>query len=145
MPQPICGIDVSKATLDCFCQGRAFAVSNDPDGHRELLDQLPDAATVVFEPTGRYHFALLGALAKRADIDARQVNPLQLHRYRQARGRGDKTDQLDAALLAEFAATAPAAPTGSDAATPASVHLTATHRPDRNRHPRAAKPARGAR
>src|SRR3954452_1437769 len=60
-------------------------------------------ALVAFEPTGGYERALRQALRRRGPRFAR-VHPNEVAAFRQRRGRKAKTDPIDAALLAEFAA-----------------------------------------
>ena len=49
-------IDVSKSTLQVQDDRRAFAVCNDPQGHRKLFDHLRTCVNplVVFEASGGY-------------------------------------------------------------------------------------------
>ncbi len=103
----IAGIDVSKARLDMhwLADGTDHGFSNDDDGHRQLLAWLkrhqPDR--VAFEATGAYHRALEKAL-KSEGVAYAKLNPWQVRRFADALGQHAKTDRLDAAHLARYAA-----------------------------------------
>ena len=60
-------------------------------------------ARVAFEPTGAYHRAFERRLAE-AGLPLVKVNPRQARRFAEAIGRHAKTDAVDAAMLARFAA-----------------------------------------
>jgi transposase len=104
MTQHTIGIDVSKDTLDVYRQSddaeQRFA--NSKAGFKSLLDWVGKApARMVFEPTGPYHRALEGALA-RAGHAVVKVNPRQARRFAEATGKLAKTDRLDARVLARM-------------------------------------------
>jgi hypothetical protein len=60
-------------------------------------------ARVAFEPSGAYHHAFERRLAA-AGLPLVKVNPRQTRRLAEAIGRHAKTDAVDAAMLARFAA-----------------------------------------
>ena len=60
-------------------------------------------ARIAFEPTGAYHRAFERCLAE-AGLPLVKVNPRQARRFAEAIGRHAKTDAVDAAMLARFAA-----------------------------------------
>jgi transposase len=104
------GIDVAKATLDVATEpaaalGALTTVPNDEAGHAALIAALtPLAPTrIVLEATGGYERALTLALAA-AGLPVVVVNPRQVRDFAKATGQLAKTDRLDAALLARFAA-----------------------------------------
>lgn len=103
----VVGIDVSKATLDCYLDavGRWVHVPNDPDGIARLLTQLRDQAVqvrlVVVGATGRLHRRLAGELLA-AGVPVALVNPQRARAFARATGRLEKTDRVDARVLAEF-------------------------------------------
>lgn len=98
------GIDVSKATLDvATSDGRAWRVANAPDAIDALVGDLAAATLVVLEATGRYEAPCAAALAV-AGVPVAVVNPRQARDFAKATGRFAKTDAIDAALLARFAA-----------------------------------------
>ncbi|HEX6986418.1 MAG TPA: transposase [Planctomycetaceae bacterium] len=100
------GIDVSKRTLDVAFgpDGPVRTLAYDGDGLRRLgrlLAAVPDPF-VCLEGTGGYERPLPRALAA-AGVPYARVNPRQARRFAQAAGRLDKTDRLDARLLALYA------------------------------------------
>ena len=101
------GVDISKDSLDVHLhptgQGRQF--SNDAKGHAALIAWLGSLGVgrIAFEPTGAYHHAFERRLAA-AGLPLVKVNPRQARRFAEAIGRLVKTDAVDAALLARFAA-----------------------------------------
>lgn len=100
------GIDVSKGTLDChrLRDGAYETFSNTKTGFAKLRSWIGSAAPdcVVYEATGPYHGAFERALA--GHLPLVKVNPLQARRFAQARGTRAKTDQVDAAVLAQMGA-----------------------------------------
>jgi transposase len=106
------GIDVSSTHLDgCTASGETFRLPNDPPGIAALVAAVvPLAPTlIVLEATGAYHSSVAGALAA-AGLPVAVVNPRQTRRFAESVGQLAKTDRLDAALLARFAATVQPAP-----------------------------------
>lgn len=101
------GVDVSKDQLDvALCGGpqvRSFA--NTPAGVRQLVEWVApqQPALVVMEATSCYHGRALAALLA-AELPAVAVNPRQVRDYARSTGELAKTDRLDAAILAQFAA-----------------------------------------
>ena len=101
------GIDVSKAVLDVHVleRRRSWSVGNDEAGIRALLGRLKryDLARVVVEGTGRLEQRFVReALAQQLPVIV--VSPLRVRRYAEALGLLAKTDELDAYLIAAFAA-----------------------------------------
>lgn len=101
------GIDVSKGHLDVHVHetGGAFRVSNDDAGIEDLLGRLGGLALdrVVMEATGGYESAAFAAMSVRG-VPVAVVNPRATKHFAKATNRLAKTDQVDAACLAEFAA-----------------------------------------
>ena len=100
------GVDISKEALDAyrFPDGESRRFPNAKQGHNALIAWIgPNAARIVFEPTGPYHAAFEQALAK-AGLPLVKVNPRQARRFAEATGKLAKTDRLDAALLASMGA-----------------------------------------
>ena len=101
----IIGIDVSKAHLDIARDDRpgatrlANSVAAVEAFAQGLLTEPP--SLVVAESTGGYELALVRALHT-AGIPVAIVNPTQVRRFAQARGRLAKTDKLDAEILVLF-------------------------------------------
>lgn len=103
------GIDVGKDNLDIAIHGRPEAtlrVRNDAAGHAQLIAWLRehDVVRVGLEATGIYGQAVFEALEDGGFLVAR-LNPLQVRRFAQAKGRLAKNDRADARLIARFMAT----------------------------------------
>ncbi len=101
------GVDVGKQQLDAFIHERGIhlTVSNDAAGIRALLGRLSRyrLARLVVEATGRREYALAVAAAERGwPVIISQ--PLTVRRYAAAKGILAKTDKIDAAVLADYAA-----------------------------------------
>lgn len=100
------GIDVSKDWLDVATRpGGVMRVTNDDKGIKKLVVQLKDTAPklVVLEATGGLQAAAAAAIAV-AGIPVAVVNPRQVRDFAKATGKLAKTDGIDAAVLAHFAA-----------------------------------------
>jgi transposase len=104
--KPVVGIDVSKSSLDCFVDlhDQAFAVSNDEAGRTLLIAKLQEfgVGLVLVEATGRYHRRLAADLLD-AGIPVAVVNPQRAREFARSTGKLEKTDPIDARMLAEFA------------------------------------------
>jgi len=103
------GIDVAAKTFDVVVRinGKANKVeqfSQTPDGHASAVRQLKKLAPelIVMEATGIYYLDLAVALAK-ANLPVSVINPKSFHHFAALKLNGNKTDAVDAALLAEFA------------------------------------------
>jgi transposase len=100
------GIDVSKAHLDVAVAGEAESTryANDENGIAELVAWLRDGNVerVVLEATGGYQRQVLAALLA-AEVPAVAVNPRQARDFAKALGKLEKTDEIDARMLALFA------------------------------------------
>lgn len=131
------GIDVCKERLDVHVlpQGQAFAVSRDGSGLTELVARLqavsPDR--VAIEATGGFESVAAAALAG-AGLPLVVVNPAQVRHFAKALGQRAKTDPIktdpiDAAVIARFAAaTQPDVRPLPDAATQMLADLVARRR-----------------
>jgi transposase len=105
---PTLGIDVGKHRLDLsFLPDQVhLQVDNSTQGIAqllELLQQRPPLQRIVIESTGGYERLVLHALVD-AGLPASLVNPRPVRRFAQAMGLLAKTDRIDAAVLAHFAA-----------------------------------------
>jgi transposase len=103
----ICGVDVSADTLDARIgqDGAYQRFGNDPEGVAELVAfcRQHDAGLVVMEATGGYEkrpFAWLWA----AGMPCAIVNPRSVRRFAEAMGLLEKTDRIDAGVIAWYAA-----------------------------------------
>lgn len=101
------GVDVGKQFLDVciYEKGLHWQEENSTDGIKRLLKRLSHYTVerIVMEATGRYEFNLAQA-AYEKEIPVCIVKPLAVRRYAGAIDQVAKTDKIDAALIAEFAA-----------------------------------------
>jgi transposase len=111
--QNICGVDVSKDWLDCFVQPSHFErFENNADGIVRLGEFVRghEGALVVMESSGgveRLPFYLLWELGVPCAI----VNPRGVRDFAKAMGYLEKTDRIDAGVIAHFAAVKAIQPT----------------------------------
>jgi transposase len=100
------GIDVSKHRLDVHVlpADACFAFDNTLKGIAQLIERLKpmNACRVVVEATGGYQRRVAVELTA-AEIPVMTVNPRQARDFAKSLGKLAKTDQIDAAVLAEFA------------------------------------------
>jgi transposase len=103
---PVAGIDVSKKKLDIFIDqvNQRFSIDNSDEAIAILVDRLHAANVrlVVIEATGRYH-RRVAAMLLQAGIGASVVNPQRAREFARALGKLEKSDTLDAEILAAFA------------------------------------------
>ena len=105
--EPLCvGIDVAKKHVDVAYTGESSAqrFGNDEDGITKLVAELSarNVSRIVLEATGGYQRTLLAALLG-AGLPAVAVNPRQARDFAKALGKLEKTDEVDAQVLALFA------------------------------------------
>ena len=105
----ILGLDVAKDKLDACLRlspPRATTVPNTPAGHAQLLAWAADAGPLHLglEATNTYGQAIARA-AHAAGHTVSVLQPLAVARYAQATLSRNKTDRLDAALVADFTRT----------------------------------------
>lgn len=102
------GIDVSKDWLDVHVlpSRQMFRVPNTAPGHRQLKRRIAglEIACVALEPTGKWHRALCRSLIASA-VPVTVTDPARVRLFARVTGLLAKTDRLDAAVLAAFAAT----------------------------------------
>jgi len=126
------GIDVAKATLDVAVHptGARWTTTHTEREVAGLVTRLTplQPALVVLEATGGLEGPLAGALAA-AGLPVVVVNPRQVRDFAKATGTLAKTDALDAAVLAHFAAAVRPTPRPlPDAATQALAALVTRRR-----------------
>jgi len=101
------GIDVSKDRLDVHVcpSGEAFTVLRDGKGLEGLIDRLRTLLPqlIALEATGGFETIAAAALAG-AGLPLVIVNPAQVRHFARAVGKRAKTDPIDAAMIARFAA-----------------------------------------
>jgi transposase len=122
----ICGVDVSKATLDaCIEPGAIFeSFDNDAAGIAKLAAfcRQHQAELVVMEATGGYERRAFLSLSDQG-MPCAMTNPRSVRRYAEAMGILEKTDRIDARVIARFADAKNLQPT--PAPTPAQQRLKA--------------------
>lgn len=100
------GIDVAKDALVVAVRpsGEVITVENTMRGVRALLKRWSEGppTLIVLEATGGYEAVAASALAT-AGLPVVVINPRQARDFAKATGQLAKTDQLDAAVLAQFA------------------------------------------
>lgn len=101
------GIDVSKDRLDVHVlpDATAFSVGRDGPGISELSAHLKaiSADLVAVEATGGFEAVVAAGLVA-VDLPVVVVNPAQVRAFARALGKRAKTDPIDAAVIAAFAA-----------------------------------------
>jgi transposase len=109
----ICGVDVAAAWLDAAIGGTGFfrRVPRTLAGIAELAAfcREQQVELVVMEASGGYE-RLPFALLWEAGLPCALANPRQVRRFAESMGRLEKTDRLDAAMIADFAAVRGLAP-----------------------------------
>jgi transposase len=110
------GIDVACKTLavaiaDGDQTGKAREFANAASGHQALIKLLAGARVerICLEATGTYHLDLALALDA-AGLAIMVVNPKAAKRFAEALATRNKTDAVDAGMLAQFARRMPFAP-----------------------------------
>jgi transposase len=101
------GVDVAKGSLEIAVHqpAQGWRVRHTDAGVRHLVTRLTalGPALIVLEATGGLERACVAALAA-AGLPVSVVNPRQVRDFAKATGRLAKTDGIDAAVLAHFAA-----------------------------------------
>lgn len=102
------GVDVGKAQLDLYLleRDRALSVPNEEQAIAAVIRRLSRyrLERIVIEATGRLEQPFVrAALAQGLPVIV--VSPLKIRRFAGAVGQLAKTDQIDARLIAQFAAT----------------------------------------
>jgi len=106
------GIDISKETFDAVLvqegHSTSFQASNNRIGHEKLSKWLKKHARgvvhVCLEATGRYGDEL-AAFLHQENFTVSVVNPRRIAAYAASQLRRNKTDRLDAAVIADFCRT----------------------------------------
>jgi transposase len=101
------GIDIAKHTFDlnCLPQQKIQQFENNKKGIRKAVKMITKLRPklIVMEATGGYE-ALLAAELHAAKLPVAVVNPRRIRDFARANGQLAKTDKLDAAVIALFAA-----------------------------------------
>ncbi|WP_434616260.1 IS110 family transposase [Azospirillum sp. B2RO_4] len=103
------GIDCGKSRLDVALFGAEdkFHVVNTGDGHRELIARLTShgVCRVGMEASGGYERGVRTAL-RDAGLPVTVFDPARVRCFAKAKGLRAKNDRIDAAVIAEFTASA---------------------------------------
>src|SRR3954465_11889867 len=110
MTNAVLGIDVSKNTLDTSllagAKPRSRSFANSPDGWRKLIAWLTEhkirQVHACLEATGHYSLGIALALHEAGHIVS-LVNPAQIRDFARTKLGRNKTDQVDAAHIREYA------------------------------------------
>src|SRR6185437_9332543 len=126
------GIDVSKDRLDVAVHpgDEAFVVERNGAGLERLVERLIQLSPsiVALEATGGFETVAAAAVGG-AGLPVVVVNPAQIRAFAEALGQRAKTDPIDAAVIARFAAaTRPEPRPLADAATRLLADLVARRR-----------------
>lgn len=111
--QIICGVDVSKAWLDCWIEAAGYRrFDNRPEGVIQLLAWCRDhdAGLVVMEASGGVEQAAFHALWSEG-LPCAIANPRAVRSFAQAMGHLEKTDRIDAYVIAGYATARRLVPT----------------------------------
>lgn len=97
------GIDVAKATLQMYAQGRQTELANNSSALSKLCTELKaiPGAHVLCEATGGYQDPLVNALHQ-SQIPVSVLNPARVRASAQAQGKRAKTDRIDAQMLTDY-------------------------------------------
>lgn len=105
----VCGIDVSKKTLDVAIivdgeVSKGMQFKNNPSGHKALAKHLLKKSVrhVCLEATGHYHLDAALMLDKQDGIKLMVINPKVAHNFAKVLLQKAKTDRADAYILAQF-------------------------------------------
>jgi len=111
--QNLCGVDVSKDWLDSFIPPSHFErFENSPEGIGRLADfiRIHAASLVVMESSGGLERVPFYLLWER-QVPCAIVNPRSVRDFAKAMGHLEKTDRIDAGVIAHYAATKSLKPT----------------------------------
>ena len=105
MANIICGVDVSSETLDCSLgsDGPELQVKSTVEGVAQLARFCigQGVELVVMEATGGYE-RLAFSLLWEAGVPCAIANPRQVRRFAEAMGFLEKTDRIDAGVIADY-------------------------------------------
>ena len=106
MIRTICGVDVSKGKLDASIEpgGKHASFDNDAGGIAELARFCREHAAelVAMEASGGYERQAFLRLWE-MEVSCALTNPRSVRRYAEAMGLLEKTDRIDASVIAQFA------------------------------------------
>lgn len=125
----ICGVDVSSISLDARIgsQGTEASFENNPEGVAGLavFCQQHGVELVAMEATGGYEKLSFGLLWG-SGIPVALLNPRSVRRFAQGMGFDEKTDRIDAGVIAWFAEVKNVVPTQPASAAQAQLEAMVT-------------------
>ena len=98
----VCGIDISKSWIDVHFSSKDARFDNDERGWKDLLRFAGGACLFVMEASGSHHLGLAEWLHQRGR-EVSVINPARSAHFARALGLRNKTDRVDARLLALYA------------------------------------------
>jgi transposase len=103
------GLEIGSRELVVCANGTWSHFGNDAEGHRKLVSFLTKRGEVrvCLEATDNYHLDVALALHRHRRVQVQVLNPWVARRFAEARLQRAKTDRVDAAALAEYAARMP--------------------------------------
>lgn len=134
MTTPTCGVDIGMERLDARLSGQENAreylvVERTPDGIARLAEwcRAHGVRLVVLEATGGYE-RLVHRLLWAEGLPCAIANPRQVRRFAEAIGKLEKTDRIDAGVIADFGAMGKLRPKAPDDAAQARLGELVTRR-----------------
>ncbi|WP_349367582.1 IS110 family transposase [Salinarimonas sp.] len=134
MTTPICGVDIGMERLDAALSGQENArkhlvVERTPEGVARLAEwcRAHRVRLVVLEATGGYE-RLVHRLLWAEGLPCAIANPRQVRHFAEAIGKLEKTDRIDAGVIADFGATGKLRPKAPDDAAQARLGELVTRR-----------------
>ncbi len=113
MTRVICGVDISSSSLEASIgrDGAAASFLNNLEGIAALAAfcHAHQVELVAMEATGGYEQQAFAQLSEQ-DLPVAIVNPRAVRQFAQSMGRLEKTDTIDAGMIAWYAGTKPAQP-----------------------------------
>lgn len=102
----IIGVDIASRKFDVYdnCSSKHRVIENSSSAINNFVKQLSKSkrkTLVVMEATGGYENALVDALHEAA-IDVAVSNPLQVRSFARGCGMIEKSDAIDAEMIAKF-------------------------------------------
>lgn len=114
MTQLVCGIDISSTSLEASVgrDGQIGSFPNTPEGIALLADFCHEhqVTLVAMEATGGYERQAWALLSEQG-LSVAILNPRAVRQFASGMGRLEKTDRIDAAMIAWFAEVRRATPT----------------------------------
>lgn len=123
------GLDIAKDSLALDLAGQLLTFTNDPKGHRQLLQRLraQPRVQVIGEATGGYERAVVAAF-QAAAVPVSVVEAGRVRHFARAQGRRAKNDPIDATVLSAYGRALQPPPTPPRSATEQRLDELATRR-----------------